>query len=194
MSSNVQAIGTTPSTYRLISPTVTVDASGGTVEVDGNSKFNTNIPFDYFALITQLTWYVAIRKSQVFNAVNVDNIWQYQAQLSEALARTKVALNDPVPVDTYFDEFGDEILVTSAVGEPVIEMNRPKAQWIHVLANPWATAAQQLNLVASIIPATAAVSAGPKIDHTVVIEYNLLRQTPEIRSYLAQRIQIAGQA
>lgn len=194
MSSQVQAIGTFPSAYRLISPTVTVDASGGAVTVNGNSKFATNLPIDRYALITQVTWYVAIRKSQVFNAVNVDNIWQYQGQLTEALARTVVALNDPVPVDTFFDEDGYNTFTATAVGVPVLPRNRPKAQWIHVLANPWATAAQQLNLVQTIAPATAAVSAGPKIDMTAVIEYALLPLSPDIRSYLATRVQIAGQA
>lgn len=186
MSSAVSSgIGTVnvPPVYRLVSPTVTVDATGGAVEVDGNSKFNTNIPLDKGMAITAVNWFVTLKA----NPPSTSYISQMQAQITEALARTKVALTDPIYVDNYFDEVS--VFQSTAVGDEVY--NRTKALERHVLRYPWLSVAQQLNLVHTELPI---VGNGLKADCTCIIEYELLSLTADLRSYLATRLQIAGQA
>src|SRR5713101_2805403 len=98
MSSQVQPIGTLPSAYRLITPALTVDASGGTVEVDGNTKFNTNIPLDRYMLITVVNWYLTTLALPQIGTGAYNAVWHQEFQLSEALARTVVTFADPVYV------------------------------------------------------------------------------------------------
>lgn len=197
MSSQVQPISTFPNVYRLISPVVTVDASGGSTEVDANSKFNTNIPLDYYMLVTEVDWIVneLIHPNLGTASVLGISIASFY-QLTEALARTIPATTDPVYVDQEAHILEVEVTNASSVGFLQLVTNPARASSFrkHVLANPWATAAQQLNLVANQKNLGSTTITLGKYTVACVIEYQLLKQTPEIRSYLAQRIQIAGQA
>ncbi len=199
MSSQVQPIGTFPSVFRIISPSITSDASGGAVQTNANAKFNTNVPLDRYMLITEVDWNVVHAKSANIVNQTTNNqrfSWQIIGQLTEALARTAVAGSDPVYVDDYLDEsvVGFNQLTAAAISAVALPKNEKQPYWKHVLANPWATAAQQLNLILSNIPNTDNNQNGPSINMFVVIEYQLLPLTPDVRSYLATRVQIAGQA
>lgn len=193
MSSQVQPVGTLPNVYRLVSPTVVADATGGTTRVDANSKFNTNIPLDRYMLITEVDWFWGTVTQEAFGTTGTRNVWQRQGQLTEALARTAVQLTDPVYVDEDLWELFQQTIQSTAASITAFGIYGTWLHTRHVLANPWATAAQQLNLINSQVPQAVTVN-GPKYNLNVVIEYQLLPLTADIRAYLAQRVQIAGQA
>jgi hypothetical protein len=196
MSSQVQPVGTVPITYRVIAPAQTIDATGGTTEVDANAKFNTNLPLDRYMLITQTDVYVTVLTGPVFGAGSGSHSSHVEWQLTEALARTApVFSTDPVYVDEGLERILVDVIQATAVGEEVAESFLSLQPYRHVLSNPWATAAQQLNFIARWKPwQVGSLSAGPKLSVAMVIEYSLLSLTPSVQSYLATRIQIAGQA
>lgn len=144
-------------------------------------------------LVRQVDWFVANRAAASLNAAK-QNTWQMQAQVVESLGRTSVNLTDPNYVDDYFDEMYQFTTQVTAAGIIAVFENRLKAQWSHYLSLPWATAAQQLNLVASLVPGSVTGGeTGPKFDFTPILYYELISLTADIRSYLATRIQIASQ-
>lgn len=194
MSSQVQPIGTFPSAFRLVSPVVAIDASGGAVEVDGNAKFNTNLPLDRYALITKVWWVMSNLKLPRFDSLATAQqvTWGAFAQLTEALARTAPVTTDPVFVDQFAYQWS-AIKDFTTSGEAFVTDNRIQF-FQQVLANPWATAAQTLNLVCSAKILGGNNTNGPSITIAAIIEYQSLSLTPAIQAYLATRVQIAGQA
>jgi hypothetical protein len=182
--------------YRLVSPAVIADASGGVVEVDANSKFNTNIPLDRYMLIRQVDWYLTITKLPAFLAGAALMVWHHEWQLTEALARTATTFTDAVYVDEGLVEEVVKSAQATAASEQVNQNDRRVYPIRRVLFTPWATAAQQLNIVYSSKPfqAVGTFTAGPKASLSAVIEYELLPLTMDIRNYLATRVQIGGQA
>lgn len=171
--------------YRLITPTVTVDATGGNTEVDGNKTFVTNLPLNYYMDILRVNWFATVKSN-----TNIDGsaaiISQIQAQICESTSRTKVNLLDP----NYISEFFDEVQVLKQTAAAISTLNRNKAYWSHDLgASHWATIATTLNLVHTELPI---VGNGLKVDMTAIIEYVLTPLTSSIQQYLATRIQIAG--
>lgn len=177
-----------PSNYfRLVSPVATVDAhAAGVAITSANKTFNTNIPLNYYALITDIEWRVSAKAQSGVFGPNA-GLTQILGQLTEALARTAVAGSDSVFVDTYEDELN----LLQATAASIAWAYRPKAQFFHTLATPWATVAQQLNLIQS---QNTLVGNGIVCDMQVIVGYSLNPVTPSISSYLSQRVQIAGQA
>lgn len=197
MSSQVTQIGLQNVTgpFRIITSTVTADATGGIVQANASAKFGTGVPLDKVMMINQITWHAFIKANALFAAGTKEASWQILGQLTEALARTSVAQTDPTFIDNYADEIDAVKQEISAVGEVVVVYNRQKAQWIHVFANPWLTVAQNLVLIQSIVPGSvSAACTGPKVDMFLVIEYFLADLDSNLRALLANRIQISGQA
>lgn len=188
---NAGFAGTGP--YRIVSPTLEVDATGGTVEVDGNTKFNTNLPLGMGMLVTDIEWIVPMIEAIGPPTATANNGWQILFQLTEALARTKVAQNDPVDLDIYFDELWLNERQDTAVGDAINLWNRQKALERHHLNRPWLTVAQQLNLVGSIVPTESSSQPGGEWNCFTRIYFDLIALTREQQAYLAQRIQISGQ-
>ena len=172
--------------FRLVGPTVTVDASGGLVTVNSNAKFNTNLPLDRYALITKITYFVTWTKLPVSEPDNLAS-WNLFAQLTEALARTSPVATDPVYVDEWTLHIRKSFVTSGA------EILTFPGTLDRVLYNPWATAAQQLNFVVAAQPNNSGAN-GPNAAVSPVLEYQLLPLTTDIRTYLATRVQIAGQA
>lgn len=196
MSSQIVPLGTQfdYNAFKIISPSVTTDASGGTTQVNANSKFNTNLPLDKGMAIYEVDWFMADTTSQqVSNAPNKSS-WQYIGQLTEALARTAVASSDPVDVDVLFDEMVLQTVQSSAASIGVINATRLRSFDRHFLPRPWLTVGQQLNLVVSAIPNSDNTLNGPKLSTFCKIWWSLIDLTPGLRTGLAQRIQISGQA
>jgi hypothetical protein len=197
MSSNLVAnsgfAGTGP--YKIISPTVTPDASGSTVTANANKTFPTNLPLGFGMLIREVDWVVNIQNQFLVNpaAASITS-WQSFNELTEALARTTVAGSDPVDVDIYFDEWRVQTTQATAVGIAVTMLNRQKALERHVLNQPWLSVAQNLNLVCSIFPEADNGSNGPKLQVFARIFFDIVQLTSAQQAYLAQRIQIGGQA
>lgn len=189
---NAGFAGTGP--YRITSPTVEVDATGGTVEVDNNSKFSTNLPVGMGMLITDVEWVVAMIDSVGAPTASAGNIWQVLAQLTEALARKVVAQSDPVDVDIYFDEIEKQERQDTAVGDAAYILNRQKALERHHLWRPWLSVGQQLNLICSVIPTENTTQPGGEWAVFTRIYFDLVALTAAQQAYLAQRIQISGQA
>src|SRR5712691_4836067 len=99
MSSQQQPIvGTGPfqsvAIYRLVGPTLTVDASAGTVQVNSSSKFNTNLPLSHYMLITKIMYFINFVKFPVEDAVASVSDWLIGCQVTEALSRTIPAFSD----------------------------------------------------------------------------------------------------
>ncbi len=186
--------GTGP--YRLTTPTIDIDASGGLTEVDANTKFATNLPVGMAMLITDVEWVVPMQNAPGQPSVAAQNtsIWQVLGQLTEALARTSVAQNDAVDIDIYFDELGYQTSFATGVGLIEIPFNRQKALERHALRFGYLSIAQNLNLVGSIVPSETVTQNGPEMGIFCRIYYNLLAVNQAQQAYLAQRIQIAGQA
>lgn len=197
MSSAVTAIGlqNVVGPFRIITSTVTADATGGIVQANASAKFATNVPLDKVMVINQITWHSFIKANPLLAAGTKEASWQILGQLTEALARTSVAQTDPTFVDNYADEIDVVKQEITAVGEVVYMWNRQKAQWIHVFANPWISVAQNFVLIQSIVPGSvSAATTGPKCDMFLVLEYFLADLDANLRSLLANRIQISGQA
>ncbi len=176
--------------FRLVTPTITMDASGGAVQVNANAKFNTNVPLDRFMLITAIKYYLTWTKhSAGIGAVTNVGSWTIGAQITEALGRTIAAFTDPVYVDSWLINEPTPLGLTSgAWGATFYPSTLDR-----ILYNPWATAAQQLNVVGIVAPNNVGAN-GPNITIGPVIEYQLLPLTTDLRNYLATRVQIAGQA
>src|SRR5229473_658456 len=176
--------------YRLVGPAITVDASGGVIQVNANTKFNTNLPLDRYMLITQIKYFITWTKMPASPAVGGANIgsWNIFAQLTEALARTVPTTTDPVFVDewTLFVKPGQE---STAVGAIQHQIAFP-GSIDRILYNPWSTAAQQLNQIVSLQPNNNEGTGGPSVSVAPVLEYQLLPLTADILSYLATRVQI----
>lgn len=173
--------------YRLISPAVIADASGGQVQVNANSKFATNLPIDRYALITRILYFLTWTKLPVSETDNTSGGWNVFVQISEALARTVPSTTDPVYVDEW-TFFVRKALSTSGAFLATYPgtIDRP-------LFNPWASVAQNLNLIVAVQPNNVGAN-GPNVSVACSIEYQLLSLMQDIRTYLATRLQIAGQA
>lgn len=183
-----------PNVYKLVSPTVLVDASGGTVVVNANTKFNSNLPIDRAAAITEIDWIMSYAKSQqVSNAPN-ESHWQDVGQLTEALARTAPTLTDPVDIDTIYSEADFQTVQSSAASIAAVNKFRDRVYERHVFRHPWLTVAQQWNLVCSSTPGADNTLNGPKLNVTSRIFFQLITLSADLRSYLATRLQISGQA
>lgn len=189
---NAGFAGTGP--YRIVSPTVEVDASGGTSLVSANSKFNTNLPLGFGMLITDIEWIVALQEGITPTLSTGNDIWQIIYQLTESLARTAVAQNDPIDVSIYFDELWQQAIQSTAVGVSTSLINRAKALERQHLNRPWLSVAQQLNLVGSTVPVEQTSQNGPESQAFVRIYFDIVTLTSQQQAYLAQRIQISGQA
>ncbi len=165
------------------------------MNVNANSKFNTNLPLDRAMLVNKLWWNLTQTKFPAWAATSdLGEFWQVNAQLTEALARTATAATDPVFVDQMVWEYQHKVVQSSAVG--IIESASPTIMNQYTekaLFNPWLTAAQQLNLVVSVNQIGTAVN-GPNVSVLAIVEYQLIALTAELRNYLATRVQIAGQA
>jgi hypothetical protein len=185
-------VGYDPIVYTMITPVVTVDATGGHVEVDANQKFMTNIPIDRGIAITEVDWNYATNTMETFDKGAISH-WNQVTQITESLARTKIA-TDPLNIDYDNWERFTRILEVTAVGECVISYT-PKVIERRVLRHPWLTIAQQLNIVSSIFPALdqSSTVAGPKMQVWAKLYFQMLNLTPDLRSYLATRIQISSQ-
>lgn len=188
---NASFAGTGP--YRIVSPTVEVDATGGNTEVDANKTFNTNLPLGFGMNVTDIEWIYAMIDTPGPPAATASSMWQIIAQLTESLARTKVAQTDPIDVDIYFDEVGLQERQDTAVGDAAWVWNRSKALERHHLSRSWLTVAQQLNLIASVIPGET-VNSGPEVQVFTRIYFDIVQLTAAQQAYLSQRIQISGQA
>ena len=193
MSSQVQPL-TGTDYFRLVSPAITVDAAGGVVAVVNNAKFNTNTPLDRYMLVRRVDWYlthtVAAKYKHVADASQASAHVEYQ--LTEALARTTVTFADPVYVDEgLVEETGFEMQATAAsIGFSTQYVSHPITHYPF-----WASAAQQFNILGRWNPLSVTIlSAGPTLSLSCVIEYQLLQLSADVRAYLANRVQIAGQA
>lgn len=190
MSSQVSPIfGTSLQTslfYRVIA-TVSADASGGTVQVNSNLKFPTNLPLDKAMQIIRIVYFNQWVKLPATLANPSTANWAVFVQLTEALARTAVAGTDPVFVDDLFFTIEAGSFTTSG-GTPANPIPSQFERYPF-----WLTAAQQLNLIVSVQPNTVATN-GPSVTVSAVIEYQLVSLTDQLRNYLATRVQIAGQA
>lgn len=183
--------GTGP--YRITSPTVEADATAGAVQVNANSKFSTNLPVGLAMLVTDIEW--------ICTQVDAPNVptgagqwnWQYIGQLTEALARTVVAQSDPVDIDIYLDEVCYQDQAVTGAGEIFFATNRQKALERHHLWRPWLSVGQQLNLILSVVPGETTTN-GPEVTMFTRIYFDLVAVTGAQQAYLAQRIQISGQA
>jgi len=182
MSATIPSVG---AIYRLVTPTVTADATGAATEVDANKTFVTNLPLNYYLSIQRIRWFATIKATTNFlQAAN--SIQQIQAQIVESQNRTKVNLVDPNYISNYFDE----VATGDATAVAYQTLNRAKAYWIDdITDNPWATVATTLNLVHTELPIAG---NGLKVDITAILEYSLLPTTPQIQQYLSSRIQITG--
>lgn len=189
---NAGFAGTGP--YRITSPTIDIDATAGLTEVDANVKFATNLPLGFGMLITDIDWVVPVQTFMTAAGATGQNIWQILGQLTEALSRTIVAQSDNIDVDIYFDEMANVVNQQSAIGEVFYFINRQKALERHHLGRPWLSVAQNLNLVGSIIPTEQATQNGPEAQIFCRIYFDIITLTAAQQAYLAQRIQIAGQA
>src|SRR5713101_5124509 len=87
--------------YRLIMPAVVTDATAGTVQVNGNTKFNTNIPLDQYMIVNRIMWFITFTKLPAVGANEFLSSWTIFPQLTEALARTVAAASDPLFVDEF---------------------------------------------------------------------------------------------
>lgn len=175
--------------YRLVGPAVVVDASAGQVQVNANTKFNTNIPIDRFMLVTRILYFLTWTKLPAIGANANVGSWNVFAQLTEALARTVPTATDPLFVDQWTTFVKEAQLSTSGAAPPVFFPGLID----RVLYNPWATAAQQLNMIAALQPNNVNVN-GPNVSVAPVIEFQLLPLTADLKLFLATRVQITGQA
>jgi len=176
-------------TLRLVGPAVVADASGGQIQVNANTKFATNVPLDRFMLITKILYFLTWTKLPALGAnANVGD-WTIASQMTEALARTLFTASDGLFVDEWTLSIKEAQLTTSGSANPVILPGAID----RVLYNPWATQAQNLNSIVSVQPNNVNVN-GPNVSVASVLEFQLLPITTDIRTYLATRVQIAGQA
>src|SRR5712691_649753 len=150
--SNIPLIGSniyqSQNAFRLVGPAVTVDASGGAVQVNANTKFNTNLPLTQYMLITKIVYFLTWTKLPAVTAGSNIGSWNVYAQLTEALARTIPTALDGLFVDQWTLFVKEEAFLTSGISLPIFfpgTIDRP-------LYNPWATAALQLNMVVALQP------------------------------------------
>lgn len=184
---------TDPTIYTMITPVVTADATGGVVEADSNSKFNTNIPLSKAMMVTELDWNYNYPTYETF-VINAITHWNWVAQITESLSRTKTA-SDPLNIDYDYHERFINLPQATAVGFGSITFSSEVLSR-RVLRHPWLTVAQQLNLVVSVYPQTdnGGGSKGPKVGAWAKIYFQLVDLNDALRLYLATRIQIASQA
>lgn len=144
--------------------------------------------------ITEVDWIVSTQDPMTALAGSQSSVMAIVGQLTEALSRTTPSLSDPVDVDTYFDELYIQELEKSSVGEAIFFFNRLKAYERHVFRHPWLSVAQQMNLVCSVGPGENAVQDLAEMQFTCRIFFQLIDLSASLRSYLATRLQISGQA
>jgi hypothetical protein len=110
------------------------------------------------------------------------------AQLTENQSKTSVLNTDTSWLDEFFTS---ELISTSTAASGAYTIN--SVEQIHdfnAVTTPW-TVATKLNLVATKIVG-ALTSAATTWKPACYIEYTLERLTPDLRDYLAKRLQIQG--
>lgn len=172
------------SLYRLVSPTVNVKHGA----LSANSKFNTNIPFDYAMLIYRVEWGIAIKDNP---SATSSADWQLTAELTENGAATTASNTDPLVIhDTFYEERNP---VATAVGfefssrHPFTEN---EMDFLLKFGGPYPSVAQQFNVVATAVELIGSAPATNGIDVFANVFYTLQPVTAALRDYLTKRQQI----
>lgn len=185
-----------PGVYRLVSPVLTTGAKHASL--NDNSTFVTNIPSLDFALrIWRTRWLFGIAGLTAsggdFAAGSTSIDVQFFAQLTENQTKTSIVSTDTSYLDSAWQQFLFENQQATAVGLETEILPIPM-EVIHDFP-PWLTpftVATKLNIIASMVENTSAFGTGLIFKPTVTIEYTLERLTPDLRDYLAKRLQIQG--
>lgn len=171
------------SIYRLVSPTINV--KHGTLSA--NSKFATNVPFDYAMLIYEIEWGIAVKDQMT----PVTSVWQVTAELTEATNLTTASNTDVLMIDDTFYEERD--VVATSVGLEVWGRNpfqQHRRNFLLEFGGTYPTVAQNLNVVASMVEPTGSGPATNGVDVFANIWYTLATVTPSLRDYLTKRQQL----
>lgn len=184
-----QFAGTGP--YRITSPNVEVDASGGTTSVVNNQNFATNLPVGMGMLITDIEWIVAYQQLPTAPNGSQTNIWFTIGQITEALQRTTPTTADNLDIAVFFEQIGiiGEQATAASIAQTLYRSNMERQH----LSPPWLTVAQNLNLVVQAAATEQNVQDGQEVAIQCRIYFQLLALTAAQNQYLAQRIQISSQ-
>lgn len=171
------------SLYRLVSSTINVKHGA----LSANSKFNTNIPFDYAMLIYRVEWGIAVKDVQ---GVGASNDWQLTAELTENGAATTASNTDPLIIhDTFFEERVG-FSASSTVSNDRHPFTEHEMDFLVKFGGPYPSVAQQFNIVASMVELVGSGPATNGVDIFTNIFYSLQPVTPALRDYLTKRQQI----
>jgi hypothetical protein len=155
--------------------------------LSANSKFLTNLPFDYAMLIYEVEWGIACKDPPSSAAAD----GQITAELTEAINLTSASNTDTLLIDdTFFEERTQQVGAAFEVVTDRWPFQQHRRNFLQEFGGTYPTVAQTLNIIATEVKVSGAPFPTNGVDVFCNVWYTLAQVTDALRSYLTKRQQI----